>query len=220
MTIQSKYPQMRGNLHEGISFHLDFQTQGALSLSHVIAALSTNPAGVTLSFKEPGGLLYPRYNADARSLEIFWRDHEKPVSKIEMPNKPPNARLALRQRDQIAFYVIPDKGDPAQFWLTRVDYIIRFRNAEQYKLCKDLKILMGEKRDLTFEELSRGVKLDCLDEIADITVTGFAPAGGSFTHRYKFDFETWDKKVDAAYSHLLNSFRQRPVVEKAVTGEK
>jgi hypothetical protein len=202
VTVQSERPKLRADTQNGVILSLDFQTHAILSLADVVAGIATEPRNVTLSFKQPGSILYPGYNGATQELEVFWRGHESPLLKTKAPRGDGVVRVALRQRDQLALFVIPEKGDAVLVSLARVDYVITLRNAAQYELCKELKIALGEKRALSLDELKRGVKLDCLDEAADITVNGRDPMGEPFAHRYTFDFETLNKKLDDAYRQL------------------
>src|SRR5207302_4549939 len=114
------------------------------------------------------------------------------LAKIPLKPGAEPARVMLRQRDQLALFAVPpDGGGAALVWVGTVDYIIRLRNAGQYELCRDLKITMG-RRELAFENLRDGIRLDTLDEIADVVVTGANPKGEPFKHRYTFDFDAAD----------------------------
>ncbi len=64
--------------------------------------------------------------------------------------------------------------------------------------------MMG-KREISADEFRSGIKLDALDQIADVVVTGTSPAGTPFTHRYTFDYKAVTKMVDSAYGSFMKA---------------
>jgi hypothetical protein len=201
--IVSKRPRVKVETHNGFIFHLDFATHGALSLANICANLHTEPKGVTLSLDPVKGLLSVDYDNAAKELRVLMGSGAAVVCKLSLPLTAPTTRVLLRQRDQLALYAIPlDGSRVTPVWFGAVDYVVHFRNADQYELCRDLKIAMGG-RELSLEKLRAGIALDALDEIADVTVSGTNPAGASFKHHYTFDYEVIAKSLDQAYTKFL-----------------
>jgi hypothetical protein len=202
--VVSKRPRVKVETHDGFVFHLDFATHGALSLANVCANLHTEPKGVTLSFDPVKGLLSVDYDNTAKELRVLMGSGSAVVCKVPLPLTLPTTRILLRQRDQLALYAISQDGSRvAPVWLGTLDYVVRFRNADQYELCRDLKITMG-KRELPLEKFRAGIELDALDEIGDCVVTGTSPAGALFKHRYTFDYATIEDSLDRAYTKFLH----------------
>lgn len=203
--VVTKNPRVTINTKQGFVFHLDFATHGALCLAHICAELKTEPRGLTLSLNPDGGMLSVDYDKDAKEARVFLRSGKTPVCKLPLPLSFVTTRLLLRQREQIALYAIPQDGSHVTLvWLGTVGYVINFRNAAQYELCRDLKITMG-KRDLTFDEFRKGVAMPALDKIGDVTVSGIDPSGKPFLHHYTFDYAETSKRLDEAYAGFLKA---------------
>lgn len=204
--VMSKNPRVKVETSHGVSFNLDFATHSVLCLTHISAELNTEPKGLTLSFNPTDGPLTATYDKDAKALEIFLRPGGKePLAKLPLKPSSVTTRVLLRQREQLALFAVPPDGSQATLvWLGRVSYVLSFRNASQYELCSDLKITMG-KREIPEEEFRSGIKMDALDEIADVVVTGKSPAGGKFKHNYTFDYKTVTKLVDGAYGSFMKA---------------
>ena len=201
--VTSKKPRVKVETARGVSFNIDFATHSALCLTHISAELNTEPKGLTLSFAPADGMLSASYDKDAKALEIFLRNGKDPLAKLDLKPTNVTTRVLLRQREQLALFAVPPDGSHATLvWLGRVYYLVVFRNAGQYELCKDLKIMMG-KREISADEFRTGIKLGALDEIADVVVTGTSPAGAPFQHRYTFDYKTVTKMVDSAYGSFM-----------------
>jgi hypothetical protein len=202
--IVNKRPRVKVETHDGFVFHLDFATHGALSLANICANLHTEPKGVTLSFEPLKGVLSVDYDNTAKELRVLMGSGPAVVCKVALPLTAPTTRVLLRQRDQLALYAIPQDGSRvAPVWLGTVDYVVRFRNADQYELGHDLKIAMGG-RELSLEKLRAGIELGALDEIADLTITGASPTGALFKHRYTFDYAAVEEALDRAYTKFLH----------------
>jgi hypothetical protein len=158
--VMSRKPRVKVEAARGVSFDLDFATHGALSLAHITAELSTEPKGFTLSFSPSDGVLTAAYNKDAKELQIFLRGGKDPLCKLPLKLSAVTTRVLLRQREQLALFAVPPDGSHATLaWQGRVSYLVVFRNASQYELCRDLKITMG-KREITADEFRTGIKLD------------------------------------------------------------
>ena len=197
--VMSKSPRVKVETSRGVSFNLDFATHSVLCLTHISAELNTEPKGMTLSFNPTDGMLSASYDKDAQALEIFLRSGKEPLAKLPLKPSAVTTRVLLRQREQLALFAVPPDGSHATLvWLGRVSYVLTFRNAGQYELCRDLKITMG-KREIPEDEFRSGIKLDALDQIGDVVITGTSPAGEAFKHSYTFDYKTVSKLVDGAY---------------------
>ncbi|HWB59642.1 MAG TPA: hypothetical protein VG733_09120 [Chthoniobacteraceae bacterium] len=203
--VTSKTPRIKVETARGVSFNIDFATHSALCLSHISAELNTEPRGLTLSFNPTDGLLRASYDKEAKALDIFLRSSKEPLCTLPLKPSTVTTRVLLRQRQQLALFAVPPDGSQATLvWLGTVSYVLNFRNAGQYELCKDLKITMG-KRDIPLEEFRSGIKIDALDEIADVVVTGRSPAGEAFKHSYTFDYKDVTKLVDGAYGSFMKA---------------
>lgn len=203
--VMTKNPRVKVETSHGVSFNIDFATHSVLCLTHISAELNTEPKGLTLSFSPTDGLLSASYDKDAKALEIFLRSGKEPLAKLPLKLAAVTTRVLLRQREQLALFAVPPDGSHATLvWLGRVSYVLNFRNAQQYELCHGLKITMG-KREIPEDEFRSGIKLDALDEIADVVVTGTSPAGEPFKHDYTFDYKMVTKLVDGAYGSFMKA---------------
>lgn len=212
--VVSKKPRVKIETHRGFTFHLDFAAHGALSLAHVCESLHTEPKGLTLSFNPSDGLLSVDYDRDAKELRVLLRGSSKPLCKVSLQLAQPATRVLLRQRNQLALYAISQDGSHTTLvWLGTLGYVIQFRNAAQYELCRDLKIAMG-RREVSFNDFRQGIKMEALDEIADVTVSGTSPGGVQFIHSYTFDYPAVEKLLDMAFTIFLRVAGNEPIAGK------
>ncbi|MGB8355051.1 MAG: hypothetical protein WCD79_14235 [Chthoniobacteraceae bacterium] len=203
--IVSKKPRVKIETHRGFTFNIDFATHGALSLTNLCLDLNTQPKGLTLSFDPGAGMLAVDYDKEKGALRVLFGTGHTPVCSIPLPLTVATTRVLLRQREQLALYAIPQNGEHVTLvWLGTVSDVLVFRNASQYDLCSNLKIAMG-KRDIPLEEFRKGIKMTAMDQIEDVTVTGTNPAGGTFVHRYAFDYAEIQKRADVAYVNFLRA---------------
>ncbi len=213
--VMSKTPRVKIETHRGVGFNIDFATHSAMCLAHISAELSTEPRGITLSFNPTNGVLSASYDKDKKEFQIFMNGGKEPVSEFPLKLYAATTRVLLRQREQLALFAIPPDGSHVTLvWLGGVSYVISFRNASQYELCKDVKITMG-KKEITMGEFRQGIKLNGLDEIGDVVVTGSSPAGGQFKHRYTFDYKAVTGLVDAAYGSFMKAAGNGATEEEA-----
>jgi hypothetical protein len=213
--ITSKNPRVKVETGRGVSFNIDFPTHAALCLTHISAELNTEPKGLTLSFNPTDGPLTVSYDKDAQALEIFLRSGKEPLARLPFKLSTVTTRVLLRQREQLALFAVPPDGSHATLvWLGRVSYLVTFRNAAQYELCRDLKITMGKRR-ISADEFRGGIKLDALDEISDVVVSGVSPAGEPFEHRYTFDYKDVTRMVDGAYGSFMKAAGNQTAGEEA-----
>jgi hypothetical protein len=215
--ITSKKPRVKIETHRGFTFNLDFATHGALSLAHLCAALETQPKGLTLPFDPAANCLSVAYDTEAKELQVLLRGGKTPISKFSFPLTGSTMRVLLRQRNQLALFVIPPDGKNVVLaWLGGVDYVFEFRNAAQYELCHDLKITMGGK-EISQNEFRKGIKLGSPDEIDDVTVTGTNPAGEPFRHRYAFNGAEVEKHAQEAFTIFLKAAGSTPLDDDGET---
>jgi hypothetical protein len=212
--VVSPNPRVKIETHRGVSFNIDFATHSAMCLAQLSAELSTEPRGITLSFNPTNGILSTGYDKDTKQFQIFMNGGKEPISRFPLKLYPAATRVLLRQREQLALFAIPpDGGHVTLVWLGGVSYIVTFRNAAQYELCKDVKITMG-KKEITQDQFRRGIKLNALDEIGDVVVTGSSPSGELFKHRYTLDYKAVTRLVDGAYGSFMK------VAGNGTTGEE
>ncbi len=187
---------------EAVGFDLDAATLGALSIADVTARLGTHPAGVALPFDGPGGALRVQFDADAGRLRVLFAGGGELASiPAERPGRP--LRLCLRQRDQVALFVVQPEGGPAPLvWAGRVDYRVLLPDADQYLLCRDLRATMGP-RGLRRADVLEGILIDSLDEVAPVRVEGVSPTGLAFVHEYSLDARTLEDRVDRSVGDLM-----------------
>lgn len=211
ITIHSNKPLFRIDTHEGVVFHLNYGAEGALCLANIYSNLHTEPKGISLSFSPSNGVLVAAYDKEARALCIYLhKAGGKPLVSLPLPLSNTTTRYLLQQRNQLALYAIPADGSCATLvWFDTVDYIVNLRNADRYELCRDLKITMGNQ-ELSLDTLRSGIKMDALDEIADIKVTGTSPEGEPFDHLYKFNYPDLERVITDAYIRFLHVVGPEP----------
>lgn len=191
---------------EAIGFDLDAATLGALALADVAARLQTQPPGMTLAFDAPDSPLRVEFDPDARRLRVLLAAGGE-LASVPFEPAPRPMRVCLRQRDQIALFLIPAKGGVSPLtWTGRLDYRLLLSDADRYLLCREVRATMG-RRTLQKSEILQGIVLDNLDEAAAIRVEGLSPTGVPFAHEYPFDVKALEDRVDRAVGELVRVFR-------------
>ncbi len=213
VTVAAPVSQMKAELGNGFIFDLDFQTIGALVMADVSAGLTVKPAGLVLPFDGPKPMLVPKYDAAAKTLEIRLGTGGT-LSSTRLELRADRAtRVCLRQRNQVALFVIPPDGSSCTLaWCGRLAYRLRLMDAERYRLCRDVSVAMGT-RELKVQDLVDGLKVEGLDELADIVVKGRTPLGKAFEHRYKADGEKLADAVGQVMDRFLHSLQSTPKAE-------
>jgi hypothetical protein len=191
---------------EAIGFDLDAATLGALALADVAARLQTQPPGATLPFDAPESPLRVEFDPDARRLRVLLAAGGE-LASVPFDPAPRPMRVCLRQRDQIALFLVPAKGGVSPLvWTGRLDYRLMLPDTDRYLLCREVRATMGP-RTLQKAEVLQGIVLDNLDEAAAIRVEGLSPTGAAFAHEYPFDVKALEDRVDRAVGELVRVFQ-------------
>ncbi len=204
--ISTPRSRFKADLANGTVFDLDSPTLGLMAMSDMAARLNTKPAGLTLPLREDGPLTFS-FTASNRTLSVDLRGGGS-LASMTVGGSGSTVRVCLRQRDQFALLpVAPRDGPAGAVWVASVDYRLVPREGEQYLLCRDLAVEM-EGRALTGADFMKGVTLDALDEAKDIVVSGLAPDGRPFRHRYRLDADELDRRVEIGLGLLFRTLRE------------